>query len=100
MEFSSSFSPQDNGRYHCVVWFLNAETKELVIIRSHHEVIHVSDPEAPPIIDKLYLLPVIIAGVMLVIVIGTVLVIFVYRKRAVRHADRIGEIVFRWCGFV
>ena len=65
--------------------------------------IHVSDPEAPPIIDKLklYLLPVIIAGViMFVVVIGTVMVIFVYSKRAVRHADRIGEIVFRWCEFV
>ena len=98
MEFSSSFSPQDNGRYHCVVWCLNAEANELFIIRSHHEVIHVSDPEAPPII---YLLSVIIAGVIiLVVVIGTVMVIFVYRKRAVRHADRIGEIVFRWCEFV
>ena len=41
MEFSSLLSPQDTGRYHCVVQILNAETKELVINSSGYELIQI-----------------------------------------------------------
>ena len=91
MDFSSSPSPRDNGRYHCVVWNLNAEKKELTFISSAngYEVIH-ADSEVPPI-KSYYFLPVIV-GFMLAIVFGTAMVIFVCRKRTVRHADMRGEI--------
>ena len=96
MEFSSSLSPQDTGRYHCIVRILNAETKELVINGSGYEMIKVPEStEAPPTKQPYYLLPVTIGssvGVVLVvcIVIGAV-TISVYRKRAARHANRRGE---------
>ena len=104
MEFSSSLSPQDTGRYHCVVRILNAETKELVINGSGYEMIQVPEStEAPPTKQPYYLLPVKIGspvGVVLVICIAAVLccvAISVYRKRAARHANRRGEMTCLIC---
>ena len=88
MEFSSSLSLQDTGQYHCVVWILNAETKELVINSSGYELIQIPEStEAPPINDKSYLLPVIIVpSVVVVLIICSIVIIgavsvSVYKKK-------------------
>lgn len=101
MEFFSSLSPQDTGRYHCVVRILNAEKKELVINSSGYELIHIPEStEAPPINDMSYLLPVIIVPSVVVVliicsivIIGAVSVSAYKKKRASRHAHRRGNSV-------
>ena len=99
MEFSSSLSPQDTGRYHCVVRVLNAETKELVINGSGYELIQVSESTvAPPINDKSYLLPVIVGstvvGVLLVIsIVIAVIGAYIYTAGKGLLLDRLIEMV-------